>query len=120
MGDVGGAFAGEASSDWDEGGLRDGDCGTCIVLVEGGPVNSCLVLAVDVKGRQVLTIEGLGGGGRVASFAGEFFGEGSGAVWFLHAGDDDEREGDVGPGSRGRGGGDQEGLIRGFVPVWFL
>ena len=38
-----------------------GDCGTCIVLVEGVPVNSCLVLAVDVKGRQVLTIEGLGG-----------------------------------------------------------
>jgi carbon-monoxide dehydrogenase small subunit len=40
-----------------------GDCGTCIVLVEGVPVNSCLVLAVDVKGRQVLTIEGLGGEG---------------------------------------------------------
>jgi len=38
-----------------------GDCGTCIVLVDGGPVNSCLVLAVDVKGRQVLTIEGLAG-----------------------------------------------------------
>jgi carbon-monoxide dehydrogenase small subunit len=40
-----------------------GDCGTCIVLVEGVPVNSCLVLAVDVKGRQVLTIEGLAGEG---------------------------------------------------------
>ena len=40
-----------------------GDCGTCIVLVEGVPVNSCLVLAVDANGRQVLTIEGLGGEG---------------------------------------------------------
>jgi len=40
-----------------------GDCGTCIVLVEGVPVNSCLVLAVDMNGRQVLTIEGLAGEG---------------------------------------------------------
>ena len=40
-----------------------GDCGTCIVLVEGVPVNSCLVLAVDVNGRQVSTIEGLAGEG---------------------------------------------------------
>ena len=38
-----------------------GDCGTCIVLLYGAPVNSCLVLAVDVKGRQVSTIEGLAG-----------------------------------------------------------
>ena len=40
-----------------------GDCGTCIVLIEGAPVNSCLVLAVDVNGRQVSTIEGLAGEG---------------------------------------------------------
>jgi len=37
-----------------------GDCGSCIVLLEGIPVNSCLVLAVDANGRQVVTIEGLG------------------------------------------------------------
>jgi carbon-monoxide dehydrogenase small subunit len=36
-----------------------GDCGTCIVLVEGTPINSCLMLAVDAHGRQVTTIEGL-------------------------------------------------------------
>ena len=40
-------------------GCGTGDCGTCIVLVEGRPVNSCLVLAVDAHGRQVTTIEGL-------------------------------------------------------------
>lgn len=36
-----------------------GDCGTCVVLLEGRPVNSCLVLAVDTHGREITTIEGL-------------------------------------------------------------
>lgn len=42
-----------------------GDCGSCIVLLDGIPVNSCLVLAVDAHGRQVATIEGLGDAGRL-------------------------------------------------------
>ena len=37
-----------------------GDCGTCIVLMDGATVNSCLVLAVDANGRRVETIESLG------------------------------------------------------------
>jgi len=36
-----------------------GDCGTCIVLLDGSPVNSCLMLAADAPGREILTIEGL-------------------------------------------------------------
>jgi carbon-monoxide dehydrogenase small subunit len=40
-------------------GCGTGDCGACIVLVDGDPVNSCLMLAVDANGRQVTTIEGL-------------------------------------------------------------
>ncbi len=40
-------------------GCGTGDCGGCIVLLEGVAVNSCLVLAVDVDGREVTTIEGL-------------------------------------------------------------
>lgn len=42
-----------------------GDCGTCIVLVEGDPVNSCLMLAVDAKGCEVVTIEGLEANGQL-------------------------------------------------------
>lgn len=40
-----------------------GDCGACTVLVDGLSVNSCLLLAVQVNGREVTTIEGLGGFG---------------------------------------------------------
>jgi len=42
-----------------------GDCGTCIVLLDGKPVNSCLVLAADAHGREVTTIEGLAEDGRL-------------------------------------------------------
>jgi len=40
-------------------GCGTGDCGVCIVLVNGAPLNSCIMLAVDVDGREVTTIEGL-------------------------------------------------------------
>ena len=37
-----------------------GECGSCTVLVEGKPVNSCQVLAMEMDGKRILTIEGLG------------------------------------------------------------
>jgi aerobic carbon-monoxide dehydrogenase small subunit len=40
-------------------GCGTGDCGACIVLVGGNPVNACLMLAADASGCQVTTIEGL-------------------------------------------------------------
>lgn len=46
-------------------GCDEGECGTCTVLLNGEPVNSCLVLAVQVENREVTTLEGLGANGEL-------------------------------------------------------
>ncbi len=44
-----------------------GECGTCTVVVDGMPMNSCLVLAVEIAGRDVTTVEGLSADGRLSA-----------------------------------------------------
>ena len=42
-------------------GCSNGNCGACTVLLDGRPVDSCLVLAVETEGAEIQTIEGIAG-----------------------------------------------------------
>ena len=46
-------------------GCSTGDCGACTVLLDGMPITSCLMLAVEAEGHQVETVEGLGSDGEL-------------------------------------------------------
>lgn len=58
-------------------GCAEGDCGACTVLLNGKSVNSCLVLAVEADGCDVLTIEGLSRDGNLHPIQQAFVGEGA-------------------------------------------
>jgi len=46
-------------------GCELGECGTCSVLIDGLPTLSCLVLPIEVQGREILTVEGISQNGRL-------------------------------------------------------
>jgi len=46
-------------------GCELGECGACAVLLDGKPVLSCLVLALECEGRSVMSVEGLAGDGKL-------------------------------------------------------
>jgi len=53
-------------------GCELGDCGSCTVLMEGKPVSSCLVLAVEADGRSFTTIEGVAQNDKLDAIQEEF------------------------------------------------
>jgi len=56
-------------------GCGTGDCGACTVILNGKAVNSCLILAVDADGGQVMTVEGLLKDGKLHPLQKEFIEE---------------------------------------------
>jgi aerobic carbon-monoxide dehydrogenase small subunit len=48
-------------------GCGEGECGACTVLLDGDPVNACLVLAGQCEGREIVTVEGLAQGDRLSA-----------------------------------------------------
>jgi aerobic-type carbon monoxide dehydrogenase small subunit (CoxS/CutS family) len=47
-------------------GCDDSECGACMVLIDGKPVNSCSYLALQAEGREITTVEGLSDDGELA------------------------------------------------------
>ena len=58
-------------------GCDAGDCGACTVLLDGKPVNACLVLAATAQDREILTIEGLARNGKLHPLQEAFVKEGA-------------------------------------------
>ena len=58
-------------------GCSAGECGACTILMDGEPVNACLVLAVEADGAEVVTVEGLVNDGQLDLVQQEFMDEGA-------------------------------------------
>jgi len=58
-------------------GCGEGECGACTVLLDGRPVTSCIVLALEAQGHEVLTVEGLADGSELHSLQRAFVKQGA-------------------------------------------
>ena len=57
-------------------GCGAGECGACTVLMDGEPVNACMVLAVEADGAQIVTVEGLAHDSQLSALQQAFIEEG--------------------------------------------
>jgi carbon-monoxide dehydrogenase small subunit len=60
-----------------KGGCYIGDCGSCTVIMDGRPVNSCLVLAAQADGKEIYTVEGLESEGELSTIQKAFMEKGA-------------------------------------------
>ena len=81
-------------------GCNNGNCGACNVILDGVLVNSCLVLAVEVEGKPITTIEGIAPPDGLHPLAAEVPGARRAAVRHLHAGLHRGGQGAAGPATR--------------------
>lgn len=58
-------------------GCERGECGTCTILLNGSPVNSCLILTPHVEGAEVITVEGLEKDSKFKELVNNFVNEGA-------------------------------------------
>jgi carbon-monoxide dehydrogenase small subunit len=57
-------------------GCDDSECGACMMLLDGVPVNSCSYLALQAEGREIITVEGLANGSELSPLQRSFLAEG--------------------------------------------
>ena len=57
-------------------GCDDSECGACMMLLDGQPVNSCSYLALQAEGREIMTVEGLAAPGEVSALQSAFLAHG--------------------------------------------
>jgi carbon-monoxide dehydrogenase small subunit len=67
-------------------GCDQGHCGACTVLLDGRPVLSCILLAVQAAGKKITTIEGLAGDGELHPLQEAFIAEGAAQCGFCTPG----------------------------------
>jgi len=68
-------------------GCREGECGACTVLLDGIPVNSCILPAAKIQGRSLITIEGLADeNGQLSQIQQAFMNEGAAQCGFCTPG----------------------------------
>ena len=67
-------------------GCDRGECGSCTVLLDGKPVYSCITLAAQVRGRSVVTVEGLANDGQLDTLQQAFLDEDGGQCGFCTPG----------------------------------